>query len=93
MEDTLARLVAGSALDDQDVPTQCRWTCSACGSTLGWLDPETGEVRRRVGGDLTYVLLGVGGSVTVACGRCAAINVLSAEEVGAAAASHAALAG
>lgn len=78
--ETLERLVVEMGLSDRaepDVPTQSRWTCAACLGTLGWLDPADGVIRRKVGPDVTFVALGVGGQVTAICGACGAANTIT----------------
>lgn len=65
---------------EPDVPDQSRWTCSACQAGLGWLDPNDGVVRRKIGGDVTYVTLGQAGKLVVICGPCGQVNTLTHQD-------------
>lgn len=79
VEQALAELVLRGN-DPPDSPSHSSWTCSGCQSLLGWFDPSDGIMRRKVGADVTYFTLGVGGKVTVVCARCAAVNVVTYDD-------------
>lgn len=59
---------SGSAVAD------ARWSCSACGSLLGFYDPREDVLRVRYKDHMMYVRVGIGGFVQVICRGCGAVN-------------------
>lgn len=51
-----------------------RWSCSSCGSLLGFYDPREDVLRVRYKDHMLYVRVGVGGFVQVICRGCGAVN-------------------
>ena len=62
-------------------PEHSTWTCDGCGYLLGTYSPAEGQLRRKYKDDIVFVKLGVGGSMTCICRRCAQPNTVTAEDV------------
>ena len=52
------------------------WACAKCGSRLGMYDESNDELRVRYKDFVTYIQVGVGGSVRVVCRSCGELNSL-----------------
>jgi len=56
------------------VVADARWSCSSCGSLLGFYDPREDVLRVRYKDHMLYVKVGEGGFVQVICRGCGAVN-------------------
>lgn len=69
-----SRRPSGSSEDSGSAVSDARWSCSACGSLLGFYDPTEDVLRVRYKDHMLYVRVGIGGFVQVICRGCGAVN-------------------
>ena len=69
-----ARSTEGGSESSGSAVSDARWSCSACGSLLGFYDPKEDVLRVRYKDHMLYVRVGAGGFVQVICRGCGAVN-------------------
>ena len=69
------RLAETKSEDTGTAVADARWSCSACGSLLGFYNSKEDVLRVRYKDHMLYVRVGVGGFVQVICRGCGAVNI------------------
>lgn len=58
------------------------WECTGCSARLGIYNDEKYELRVRYKDFLIYIVPGAGGSTSIPCRRCGAMNVIKDDGTG-----------